>query len=118
MPEVLKLRLDIYQALEKWGLMEIVAHRLVNYDRGGRSLDRSLGNRHTPCRLPSLSSRDVVTGALDNIVFPSGNAKIGTKQYPVDINTSPALIDFLNELPIKTVLPSRVESSCPTYFGM
>ena len=28
-----------------------------------------------------------------NIVFPSGNAKIGTKQYPVDVNTSPALIE-------------------------
>ena len=52
----------------------------------------------------NLSSSDVVTALSNqNIVFPSGNAKIGAKQYPVDINTSPALIDYLNELPIKTV---------------
>ena len=52
----------------------------------------------------NLSSSEVVTALSNqNIVFPSGNAKIGAKQYPVDINTSPALIDYLNELPIKTV---------------
>ena len=52
----------------------------------------------------NLSSQDVVTAISNqNIVFPSGTAKIGTKQYPVDVNTSPALIDYLNELPIKTV---------------
>jgi multidrug efflux pump subunit AcrB len=52
----------------------------------------------------NLSSQDVVTAISNqNIVFPSGNAKIGAKQYPVDVNTSPALIDYLNELPIKTV---------------
>ena len=32
LPEVLTVRLDIYQALEKWELMEVVARRLVNYD--------------------------------------------------------------------------------------
>ncbi len=52
----------------------------------------------------NLSSQDVVTALSNqNIVFPSGTAKIGAKQYPVDVNTSPALIDYLNDLPIKTV---------------
>src|SRR5580698_1433378 len=52
----------------------------------------------------NLSSQDVVTALSNqNIVFPSGTAKIGAKQYPVDINTSPAVIDHLNDLPIKTV---------------
>lgn len=52
----------------------------------------------------NLSSQDVVTALSNqNIVFPSGSAKIGAQQYPVDINTSPVLIDYLNELPIKTV---------------
>lgn len=32
LPEVLTVRLDIYQALEKWDLMEVVARRLVRYD--------------------------------------------------------------------------------------
>src|SRR5688572_1132472 len=32
LPEVLIVRLAIYQALEKWELMEVVARRLVRYD--------------------------------------------------------------------------------------
>jgi len=52
----------------------------------------------------NLSSQDVVTAISNqNIVFPSGTAKIGPKEYPVDVNTSPDLIDYLNDLPIKTV---------------
>src|SRR6266853_6400051 len=52
----------------------------------------------------NLSSGDVVAALSNqNIVFPSGTAKIGAKQYPVDVNTSPALIDTLNGLPIKPV---------------
>lgn len=67
--------------------------RLVSVDLDMKALEAN-----------NLSSNDVVTALTNqNIVFPSGNAKIGAKQYPVDINTSPALIDYLNELPIKTV---------------
>ncbi len=38
-----------------------------------------------------------------NLVFPSGTAKIGAKEYPIDLNTSPTLIEALNNLPVKTV---------------
>jgi multidrug efflux pump subunit AcrB len=52
----------------------------------------------------SLSEQDVVNALnAQNLVFPSGTAKIGTKEYPIDLNTSPTLIDALNNLPIKTV---------------
>jgi multidrug efflux pump subunit AcrB len=52
----------------------------------------------------SLSEQDIVNALnAQNLVFPSGTAKIGAKEYPVDLNTSPALIDWLNHLPIKTV---------------
>jgi multidrug efflux pump subunit AcrB len=52
----------------------------------------------------SLSEQDVVNAInAQNLVFPSGTAKIGAKEYPIDLNTSPALIDWLNHLPIKTV---------------
>jgi multidrug efflux pump subunit AcrB len=52
----------------------------------------------------SLAEQDVVNAInAQNLVFPSGTAKIGTKEYPIDLNTSPALIDRLNNLPIKTV---------------
>jgi len=52
----------------------------------------------------SLSEQDAVNALnAQNLVFPSGTAKIANKEYPIDLNTSPTLIDALNNLPIKTV---------------
>ena len=52
----------------------------------------------------NLSAQDVVTAmASQSLILPSGTAKIGTKQYPVDLNTNPPLIESLNDLPIKTI---------------
>ena len=52
----------------------------------------------------NLSEQDAVNALnAQNLVFPSGTAKIASKEYPIDLNTSPKLIDALNDLPIKTV---------------
>jgi multidrug efflux pump subunit AcrB len=52
----------------------------------------------------SLSEQDIVNALnAQNLVFPSGTAKIGAKEYPIDLNTSPTLMDALNNLPIRTV---------------
>jgi multidrug efflux pump subunit AcrB len=52
----------------------------------------------------NLSGQDVVNAlSSQNLVFPSGTAKVGANEYPVDLNTSPSLIRRLNEMPIKTV---------------
>src|ERR1039458_6280064 len=52
----------------------------------------------------SLSEQDIVNALnAQNLVFPSGTAKIGTKEYPIDLNTSPIVMDALNNLPIRTV---------------
>jgi multidrug efflux pump subunit AcrB len=52
----------------------------------------------------NLSQQNVVDAlSFQNLVFPSGTAKVGANEYPVDLNTSPSLIRRLNELPIKTV---------------
>src|SRR6266478_5362216 len=52
----------------------------------------------------NLSQQDVVNAlSTQNLVFPSGTAKIGANEYPIDLNTSPVLIDRLNDVPIKTV---------------
>jgi multidrug efflux pump subunit AcrB len=75
----------------------------VPYPYGGKQRLVSVDLDMKALESKNLSSQDVVTAISNqNIVFPSGNAKIGAKQYPVDVNTSPALIDYLNELPIKT----------------
>jgi len=52
----------------------------------------------------NLSQQDVVNAlSSQNLVFPSGTAKVGANEYPVDLNTSPSLINRLNRMPIKTV---------------
>ena len=76
----------------------------VPYPYGGKQRLVSVDLDMKALEAKNLSSQDVVTAISNqNIVFPSGTAKIGATQYPVDVNTSPALIDYLNDLPIKTV---------------
>ena len=51
-----------------------------------------------------LSAADVV-GAVSaqNLVLPTGTAKIGSREYPVLLNSSPDTVAALNDLPIKQV---------------
>src|SRR3989475_599048 len=51
-----------------------------------------------------LSAADVV-GAVSaqNLVLPTGTAKIGSREYPVLLNSSPDTVAALNNLPIKQV---------------
>jgi multidrug efflux pump subunit AcrB len=51
-----------------------------------------------------LSPNDVTTAInLQNLILPSGTVKIGTTEYPVLMNSSPALIEELNNYPVKQV---------------
>ncbi|EEF58915.1 efflux RND transporter permease subunit [Pedosphaera parvula] len=52
----------------------------------------------------NIAPSDVVTAiGQQNVVFPSGTAKIGATEYDVSLNTSPRLLNRLNDLPIKWV---------------
>ena len=49
-----------------------------------------------------LSPADVSNAVnLQNLVLPSGTAKIGVHEYPILVNASPQVIDAFNDLPIK-----------------
>jgi CzcA family heavy metal efflux pump len=51
-----------------------------------------------------LSPNDVLNAiSAQNIILPTGTAKIGSKEYNVGLNSSPEIVDELNSLPIKTV---------------
>ena len=39
----------------------------------------------------------------NNVIVPSGDVKIGTKDYPVTMNNSPDVIAKMNDFPVKTV---------------
>src|SRR5258705_2680179 len=67
--------------------------RVVSVDLDLKALERQ-----------NLAAQDVVNAiSAQNLVYPSGTAKIGANEYPIDLNTSPRLIARLNDLPIKTV---------------
>ncbi len=52
----------------------------------------------------NLATLDVVNALnSQNLVLPSGTAKIGGTEYAIDLNTTPKLMEELGELPIKSV---------------
>src|SRR5512140_954218 len=51
-----------------------------------------------------LSPRDVQTAlGAQNVILPSGTAKLGTNEYPIIVSASPETIDEIASLPIRTV---------------
>ncbi len=56
-----------------------------------------------------LSSADIVNAInSQNLITPSGSAKIGSLEYQVEMNSSPQTIAELNDLPVKTVNGSTI----------
>src|SRR4030088_2921650 len=51
-----------------------------------------------------VSANDVISAlSLQNLITPVGTQKIGTYEYTVNLNDSPAAVDAFNNLPVKTV---------------
>jgi multidrug efflux pump subunit AcrB len=59
--------------------------------------------------LPALKARNLlpqdVVDAINaqNLILPGGTAKIGATEFNIELNSSPKVLDELNNLPIKTV---------------
>ena len=67
-----------------------------------------------------LSPADVQTAInAQNLIVPSGNAKIGDREYYVRLNSSPEVIAAFNEMPIKTVngVPVYVKDVAHVHMG-
>jgi CzcA family heavy metal efflux pump len=81
----------------------------IPYPYGGRQ--RQIVVDIDPQRLygQGLSPRDVSAAlGLQNLILPSGTAKMGTSEYPIVLNSSPDALDELGGLPIKTVRGATV----------
>jgi len=51
-----------------------------------------------------LSPRDVNAAlGTQNVIVPTGSAKIGNQEYPIAINSSPELLDEIGNIPVKVV---------------
>jgi len=56
-----------------------------------------------------LSPRDVNAAiGLQNVIAPSGTAKMGANEYPIILNTTPEALEELQDLPIKTAKGTTV----------
>jgi len=76
----------------------------IPYPYGGKQRVISVDLDPKALEAQNISQQDVVNALItQNLVFPSGTAKIGANEYPIDLNSSPRLIDRLNDLPIKSV---------------
>src|ERR1700719_3479473 len=76
----------------------------IPYPYGGKQRVVSVDLDLKALEANNLVESDVVT-AISNgsLTYPSGTAKIGGKEVPIDLNVNPLRIDMLNNLPIKSV---------------
>jgi multidrug efflux pump subunit AcrB len=76
----------------------------IPYPYGGKQRVVSVDLDLKALEANNLVESDVVT-AISNgsLTYPSGTAKIGGKEVPIDLNVNPPRIDLLNDLPIKMV---------------
>jgi multidrug efflux pump subunit AcrB len=81
----------------------------VPYPYGGKQRQVQVDLNTTALQSYGLSPNDVVNAiSAQNLILPTGTAKIGTFEYNVDMNGSPTTIKGLNDLPIKTVGNSTI----------
>jgi multidrug efflux pump subunit AcrB len=77
----------------------------VPYPYGGKQRQIQVDLDPSQLQSKNLSALDVVNAiSLQNLILPTGTAKIGGKEYDVDIpNAAPQSVADLNRIPIKTI---------------
>src|ERR1700739_524316 len=76
----------------------------IPYPYGGKQRQVQVDLNTNALQDKGLSPLDVVNAVgVQNLILPSGTAKIGALEYDVDTNGSPQTVAELNNLPIKTV---------------
>src|SRR5436190_1656806 len=94
---------DLAQNQVRVGLSTVLG-AAVPWPYGGKTRVVSVDLDLTALKAKSLSAQDIVNAInAQNLILPSGTAKIGPTEYDVEVNTSPRVLDELNDLPIKTV---------------
>jgi multidrug efflux pump subunit AcrB len=81
----------------------------VPYPYGGKQTQVMIDLNPALLQSKGLSATDVVNAVnLQNLVLPSGTAKIGQFEYDVNINGAPRTVEQLNDIPIKQVGTSTI----------
>jgi multidrug efflux pump subunit AcrB len=94
---------DMAMNLVKVGL-STVQGASVPYPYGGKARVVAVDLDLAALQAKNLAPQDVVNAFnAQNFVLPSGTAKIGPTEYNVSLNSNPAVLAALNDLPVKTV---------------
>src|ERR1700688_1497582 len=76
----------------------------VSYPFGGKSRSVMVDLNLDELYAKQLSPVDVSNAlTLQNLILPTGTAKLAETEYRIKVNSSPELLDDFNNLPIKTV---------------
>ena len=76
----------------------------VSYPFGGKNRQIMVDLNLDELYAKQLSPVDVSNALnLQNLILPAGTAKFANTEYPVHLNSSPAVLSEFNNLPIKTV---------------
>jgi len=76
----------------------------IPYPYGGKSRVISVDLETTSMLSLGLTPTDIVNAInAQNLILPSGTAKIGTAEYSINMNGSPESIASLNNIPVRTV---------------
>jgi multidrug efflux pump subunit AcrB len=74
------------------------------YPFGGKMRQVQIDVDAEAMRSHGLSGQDVANAfAAQNLIIPVGTEKIGTFEYPINLNSAPSVIKELGDLPIKSV---------------
>ena len=74
------------------------------YPYGGKQRQIQVDIDPVALQAKGLSPADVVNAvAVQNLIVPSGTAKIDRFEYAIETNSAPTIVDQLNDLPIRAV---------------
>ncbi len=82
---------------------------VIPYPYGGKQRQVSIALNPALLQAKNMSPEEVLTALnRQNLVLPSGTAKIGEFEYNVQVNGAPRTVGALNDLPIKQVGNSTI----------
>ncbi|MDB6053908.1 MAG: cation/multidrug efflux pump [Verrucomicrobiales bacterium] len=99
---------DISQNQIRVGL-SVVRGAALPWPYGGRTRVVSVDLDLTALKAKGLSPQDVVDAiSVQNLILPGGTAKIGATEFGIELNSSPKVLDELNDLPVKIIKGATV----------
>src|SRR5947209_1912666 len=94
---------DLAQTQIRVGLA-VVNGAQIPWPYGGRTRVVSVDLDLKALKAKNLTAQDVVSAInAQNLILPAGTSKIGETEYSVEVNGTPAVLDELNNIPVKVV---------------